>query len=310
MPTYRRRDRIEACIDALLADDATTEVVVVIDGTRDGTLELLEARAEHDPRIVPLFVEHGGLQLARQAGAERASGEVLLTIDDDVVASPGLVAGHAGHHAAQTGLVVLGHMPTVRPAPRRPGDFAANLYADDYDWAVAGWERDPGSICRTFWGGNCSIRREDALRVGFLSPAGALPYGEDRDFGLRVLRHGLTVRFDRTLHADHHHRRDLTAFQREAHARATGAHMIHEAHADLIGPLDLARYEGSLPSPARWAIRAARARAIASIERALLVPLVHAAGAIRWWKLESLAAIVLMHVIEVRTILDRDAGAR
>lgn len=306
VPTHNRRDRIERCIDALLRDPAATEVVVVVDGTNDGTIELLRARAERDPRIVPVYIEHGGLQAARQAGAERATGEVILSVDDDVLAAPDLVTGHARHHRGTSGLVVLGYMPNVVPSKRSPGGFPAYLYAENYEWATREWERDPAQILRMFWGGNTSLRRDDALRVGYVSPTGALPYGEDRDFGLRLHRAGITARFDRSLLAHHEHQRDLPGFLREARARARGAQMIHEAHEDLIGPLDLGRYEAELPAPARWAVRAAHRRPVAIVEQPLLRALIRAAGVIRWWKLESLAAVVTMHVIEVRTILDRD----
>ena len=309
IPTHNRRDRVQRCIDAVLADPTAIEVVVVVDGSTDGTIERLVERAATDIRLRPVLVEHGGLYPTLQAGAERATGEVVLVVDDDVVPAPGLATGHARHHATQRGIVVLGYMPVATPTPRRRGQFATFLYARNYEWTTDLWTREPTSMLRRFWGGNYSLRREDALRVGFVAPTGRLPYNDDQEFGLRLSRAGITGVFDRTLLAHHEHARDMDAFFDEARRRGIGAMMVHAAHEDIVGPLRLERYEVALPAPARWAVRAGRNRVMARVELALLRPLIHVAGIVRWWKLESLAATVAMHIIEVRTIIEARSAA-
>jgi glycosyltransferase involved in cell wall biosynthesis len=307
IPTRNRRQRIERTVRALLADPAATEVVVVDDGSTDGTTGLLEALAVDEPRLRSLRTPPRGQDFARQAGAEVASGDVLLTIDDDVVATPGLVTGHARHHAGRRGLVVVGYMPVRTPCRRRPGQFATYLYAQNYEWACRRWEREPEAVLRYLWGGNLSLRRADALRVGFVSPSGRLPYNEDQEFGLRLLRAGAQGVFDRSLLAHHEHERDLDGYLREGRVRAVGAMTVHAAHGDLLGPFRLERYEDALPRQVRWAVRAARRPAIANLEVRLLRPLIRLSGLARWWQLESLAATLALHVIEVRTVVTADA---
>src|SRR5690349_2755212 len=115
----------------LLADPQPLEVVVVVDGGRDGSLELLERMAAGDARLRPLWIENRGVVGARAAGAEAARGEVVVLLDDDVFAMPGLIAGHARHHA-EPGLVIVGYMPVARPPRPRPGDYPRELYAREY----------------------------------------------------------------------------------------------------------------------------------------------------------------------------------
>jgi len=51
VPTYNERENILRLIDAVLAQDPSIEVLVVDDGSPDGTGELVDARIQVDPRV-------------------------------------------------------------------------------------------------------------------------------------------------------------------------------------------------------------------------------------------------------------------
>ena len=102
-------------IDSVLRDPAAAEIVVVVDGSSDGSIELLEQLSRSQPRLRPFFMENRGLNAAVQAGVERATSEIVLILDDDLVASPGLASAHARHHRAAPNLVVLGYSPVLSP---------------------------------------------------------------------------------------------------------------------------------------------------------------------------------------------------
>src|SRR3954452_25167071 len=108
VPTYNRRALLGAVVDALLADPATSELIVVVDGSTDGSLELLRERAATEPRLRPLWTANRGELAARELGLEAAQHPIVLFVDDDVLAGAGLVSGHAAHHAGTRGLVVVG----------------------------------------------------------------------------------------------------------------------------------------------------------------------------------------------------------
>jgi glycosyltransferase involved in cell wall biosynthesis len=254
IPTYNRRRMLEPLLRPLLSDDAVAEVVVVVDGCRDGSIELLRAMADEKPRLVPLFVENRGENGARQAGVEAASSEVVLLLDDDVVAEPGLAEGHARHHAEEEGLVVLGYMPV-----RAPRSAPERLYAGWYEQQAADWERRPGRVLENLWAGNVSMRRADALRVGFESGFDKA-YNPDRDFGLRCLKAGLRGRFDRTLRAEHRYERSFDAFRRDARNSGEGRAAIHRLHGGVVGPLAEDAFEHGLPGARRRLVRLGRQR--------------------------------------------------
>ena len=85
VPTYQRAAQLEVCVCALLADPATTEVVVAIDGSGDGSYELATRLGAKDSRVVVFEQAHTGTQAARNAAVQRATGEVVFLVDDDVV---------------------------------------------------------------------------------------------------------------------------------------------------------------------------------------------------------------------------------
>src|SRR3712207_6423264 len=128
IPTYNRRDRLERAVRPLLSDPGTHEVVVVVDGSRDGSYELLCDLAREDSRVKALFIENRGAMGARYAAAERATGDVLLILDDDEVAAPGLVTGHAAHHLENEPIIVVGYTPTAVPERRTRDNFASFVY--------------------------------------------------------------------------------------------------------------------------------------------------------------------------------------
>ena len=290
--TYDRRQDLETVVAAAVSDPYPREVVVVVDGCHDGSYQLLEKLAADEPRIRPVWRENGGAAAARATGVEHATGEVVLLLDDDVRAGPGLAEGHARAHAGRTGLVVVGHLSTVPPEVRAPGDVTTLLYAADYEQACARYERDPSTVLPYLWAGNLSIRRSDALRVG-LSSGTRLNRHNDQDFGLRCARAGLTGLFDRTLTARHLHTRGLGAFAREAWQAGLARRRLGELYPDLLPDSDP---RAGLPAAVRLLVTVAAAPAVHRAVRPMLSAGLRVAGSARWWRMETGLARLLRQV--------------
>ena len=78
----------EAIESALNQTYPRTEVVVVDDGSTDGSREVIAGYGE---RIIPIFKENGGQASAVNAGFEASTGEVVLFLDADDALLPDLV---------------------------------------------------------------------------------------------------------------------------------------------------------------------------------------------------------------------------
>jgi glycosyltransferase involved in cell wall biosynthesis len=82
IPTYQRRDAVVAAVlSALEQTVAVIEVIVVIDGSTDGTE--LALRAINDPRLTIVVQENRGASAARNAGIDRARGRYIAFLDCD-----------------------------------------------------------------------------------------------------------------------------------------------------------------------------------------------------------------------------------
>ncbi len=83
IPTYNRCAFLQEAVASCFKDNGAldVEVVVVDDGSTDGTREWLQRHA--DDRVRPILREHEGAQQARNAGLEAAEGDAIKFLDSD-----------------------------------------------------------------------------------------------------------------------------------------------------------------------------------------------------------------------------------
>lgn len=313
IPTHGRRERLPELLDAVLAEPFA-EVLVVVNGGDDGSAALLRERAAEDDRLRPLTIEEASKPAAAKRGLEEASSDVILILDDDVLPRPGLAAGHARHHAAAGGRVIVGYMPVSLRPHRRRGEFGTDLYSRAYERVCDEYEADPGSILRGLWGGNVSLRRAAALRVysdqGSAGDREHLRH-EDMEFGLQCAQCGLEAVFDRDLLAEHRHRvtpqKFLATMRKSGRARWT----VHRNHLDTLGPLPEDFFFREVPLPGRALVRLSRHRHGYRPVRALLGASTALAGALHLFRIETHAGWLLGTVEQQRGALEaaREAGA-
>ena len=260
IPTRNRSARVAALLRRILADPGDFDVVVVNDRSTDDTREVLAEIVAADGRVRSFdSAGAGGALQSRHQGAEHASGELLVLLDDDVTPMPGLLAGHRARHGAARDLIVLGYIPTVVPEPLPRGEFATLLYAREYEKRCAGYEADPATIMTSLWLGNASIRRDTYLAAFEPGRMPAFPYRhEDRVLGLVLRDLGVRGEFDRTLRADHLHVRTLEAFLRDCYRNGQGHAEIHRARPDVLGEDPELHYLDGLRGPLRSVIAATR----------------------------------------------------
>ena len=89
VPTLNGRDQLESCLDALATHAPDAEVIVVNGPSSDGTTGMVQDRED-----VAVLVELADrrLNVARNAGIDRASGDVVALLDHRLTVEPGWLA--------------------------------------------------------------------------------------------------------------------------------------------------------------------------------------------------------------------------
>ncbi len=209
--TFNRRQLLGQVLQALIRQTVPHddfEVVVVDDGSADGTLDWL-AQQRFPFQLHAIRQVNTGPSGARNAGIAAASGDIIIFLDDDLVPTPDLVREHLQSHAAEERVVVLGPAVSL-PYYRQPW----------IAWQQATFERAYramalGRIKPTFrhcWSGNCSAPRRDIVAVGGFDTR--LPCNEDVELGQRLMECGLRFRFNPAAKGYHHSARSFEAWAR------------------------------------------------------------------------------------------------
>ncbi len=90
IPVYNERSTIRAVLEAVRAVPAVTQVVVVDDGSTDGTAEVLSQSAAEDPALtVVRHTRNRGKGAAIVTGLGYAAGDVVVVQDADLEYDPG-----------------------------------------------------------------------------------------------------------------------------------------------------------------------------------------------------------------------------
>lgn len=183
MPTHDRRALVDAAIDSVLAQTYPNfELIVVDDGSADGTWEHLQARQAVEPRLrVARHERSKGAPAARNLALSMATGEFVTGLDDDDRFRPDRVA----------------RFVEAWQALEREGAGLSGLYAQDISLRGGRMQtsRKPAEIA---WqqmfrynqiGNQLFTRRDWLLEIGGYDVG--MPAWQDLDVFIRLLRrHG------------------------------------------------------------------------------------------------------------------------
>ncbi|MDE5717951.1 MAG: glycosyltransferase, partial [Lachnospiraceae bacterium] len=84
VPVYNSINCLERCVRSLCAQTyENLEILLIDDGSTDGTDQLCERLAAEDARIIVCHKENGGASSARNVGLSMASGDYIGFVDSD-----------------------------------------------------------------------------------------------------------------------------------------------------------------------------------------------------------------------------------
>lgn len=204
-PTHNKRNLLRRTLDSLgrqTLDAGDYEVVVVDDGSTDGTAAMLAAyRPEYTLRVVEAE-SNRGRAAARNLGIAQARGEVVVFLDDDMELVPGFLEAHLELHADPDRVAGVGNVQNHPEVTMAPIDRYMSTRGAQ---KILGREPLPWKYFST---NNSSVRRGDLDALGGFDE-NFTTYGfEDLELGWRlVTEREVTLRFvegARSLHIHPH----------------------------------------------------------------------------------------------------------
>jgi glycosyltransferase involved in cell wall biosynthesis len=199
IPTYRRESVLVDCIRCALCQEYQPLEILVIDQTENhepATEAFLKENAE---KITLIQHQPPSAVTSRNVGLQKATGDILIFIDDDTTFESDFVSNHV--RAIENGADVV----QGRVVEEGRGVSHRAQWVLPWLRVVGSNTYDKPAKTNTITGCNFSITKQAADRVGgFDSKITGVVAREDADYGARCDKLGLIMRFDPTACLVHH----------------------------------------------------------------------------------------------------------
>ncbi len=249
VPVRDDPDGVARLLGSLRLVDGVAEVIVVDDGSAEparlaAVVDAAVVRADRDGDPVPTRLVRLEVSLgpggARNAGAARATSDLVAFVDADCVVTPGWLTP-LRWQLRSGGVSIVA--PRVVSAPaRRPGTGAALLgryerFRSPLDMGVVPGPVGPGRRIGYLPSAAMLVRADDVGRLGGFDDS--LRVGEDVDLVWRATEAGLRVRYEPAAVVCHEARGDLGSWLRQRTSYGSSAAGLEARHPGAAAPARL-----------------------------------------------------------------------
>lgn len=196
VPVYNVERYLEDCVESLLRQTCQNiEIILVNDGSTDGSGAICRRYAEMDPRIICLEQENAGPSDARNTGLQAATGEYVMFVDsDDLI--PENICQIAAEKTEGYDVVIFDHFLFTKSSDIPAESGSSRGVTDLTGYPEKDWIRAmlvaPGEIggirlnATSAWG---KVYRRSFLQDYELLLTPGLNFAEDQIFNLQVYLH-------------------------------------------------------------------------------------------------------------------------
>ena len=218
IPTYNRKDMLKECLDSLFNQTYPKdkyEIIVVNDGSTDGTEEVLKEYAKKAPCAFKwLTQQNKGSYAARNLGIKNARGEIICFTDDDCIADKRwleeLVRGFTDGGIGGVGGRIIAYNP--------------RKIVEEYD-KMNQEEAIKGKFYPSFLiTCNAAYRKDILENCGYFDTY--FRSGGDVDMGIRVTWRGHKLKYAPDAIVYHKHRTTFMGFIKQQYAYGTGCSLL------------------------------------------------------------------------------------
>jgi GT2 family glycosyltransferase len=244
VPTYRRADALAQTLDALVRLDYPAdrfEIIVVDDGSGDDTPNVVHGFQDRGVAVEVLQQPNSGVATARNHGARRAKGALLIFLDDDMIVEQDHLARHIAVQDEYPDCLTNGHWefsPTTAAALRTTpfGRYRIELEA----WVKDGIAKVPIDATKSHPSAvtacDLGILRDTFWALGGFDES--FPYAgyEDQEFSHRAAAAGYQFVYDESIRMLHNDQRlSLQTFCERQERGALTAALLAVKFPDAFG---------------------------------------------------------------------------
>jgi glycosyltransferase involved in cell wall biosynthesis len=234
MPTHNRADALPVTLEALNQQTFPKdgfEVIIVDQASTDGSREIATSFSVQYPlRLLPQDGKYG-ISIARNAGIEAANGFLIILLDADIIADPGLVEAHCQlHNRFSIPILGCGRLLPYPPCYRTFIDQVANPDAG----LDRGTEPEDFPFYYAF-GGHLSFSKDTFTRVGPFDPE--LKGAEDTEFAYRASLINIAIKNCYQAIGYHNHARSLEERRERGFAYSKMIPRLMKLHPELRGAI-------------------------------------------------------------------------
>jgi len=243
VPTYERVASVERLLNALNRQSMPAknyEVIVVVDGSNDGTLELV-GRSQVPFSLTTIGQENKGRAAACNRGIKSAQGDLVILLDDDMEPSPQLLEAHWSYHQGHPRLGVLGAVPIcLEPSSPPVLQFVGNKFNQHLDKVS-----HSGSLLslRDFYSGNFSIERKVINEVGLFDERFTVYGNEDLELFWRLQQAGVRLVFSVEASVTQHYDKTYASLAKDNIDKGKTSILLARLHPEVISDIKLSTYQ-------------------------------------------------------------------
>jgi glycosyltransferase involved in cell wall biosynthesis len=255
IPTFNRRKIVARTLETLFSQSAPAsayEVIVVVDGSKDGTADALR-RLRPDCGFSVIEQKNRGPSAARNVGFKAAKANLVLFLDDDMLCDSELVAAHIAAHKGAGVRVAFG---AIFLSP----DSNSSLAAECFRREIGAFHRERKTNPKLKWRiAECVFSNASLPRALLEDSCGfdeTYWKREDLELGIRLLRAGVQPLYLSNAIAYQYFEKSSNQLVREAEEFAAADAMLAQKYPDAFVESQLI-WDEDEPSWKRYVRRAA-----------------------------------------------------
>jgi len=265
IPTYRRCESVKRLLKAMSNQTFNFEhfeVIVSIDGSEDGTREMIE-QFNSPYRLLFLWEPNSGRATACNRGINKAVGEILIILDDDMEPSPKLVEAHYMAHRNNSKVGVLGAAPILID---KSSTLAARYIAAEFNSRQKKISKPRYEFkIWDFYGANFSIRKEVFIEAGAFNESFKVYGDEDIELAQRLIKNGVKFVYNADALCTQHYEDDFRSLAKKQMEGGKNSVLLVNLHPEIFSELYFSNY-----NKAGWKWRTIR---ILLIWTSMLIPI-------------------------------------